>query len=156
MMLSEICAEIKNYFVAQEGDIHIGDFSIENGIITPSFDLPTDYIRIVDSRKNDGVHKRDENGNFVLEDEEMFHGGVWIMSPPNHFLALVDEIESWQQMYGAAGSQSMSPFSSESFGGYSYTKSSGSSRSDSNGSNLPSWKTQYASRLKIYRRIREL
>lgn len=150
-MLNEICAEIKNYFT-WEKDKHFGDFTIENGQIVPSFDIPTDYIRIVGSHLNDGVHKRGENG-FELADEDTFHGAVWIMSPPAHFLALVGEIETWQEMNGKADSAAMGPFQSESFGGYSYSKaSSGSSSSES--SNVPTWQAAYASRLNMYRRIR--
>ena len=152
-MLTEICAEIKNYF-SYECDRHIGDFSIVDGHIAPSFDIPTDYIRIVGSRKNDGVHKRGESG-FNLVDEEKFHGAIWVMSPPADFLALADEIASWQEANGKADSTAMSPFQSESFGGYSYSKASGGS-SESGTSSVPTWQSQYASRLKIYRRIRVL
>lgn len=147
-MLTEICAEIKNYF-SYEHDKKIGDFAIIDGRIAPSIDLPTDYIRIVGSHKNDGVHKLSDND---LIDEPKFHGAVWIMSPPRDFLALVDEIKSWQDSNGRVDSANMSPFQSESFGGYSYSKGSGGS-SESGSSSVPTWQSQYASRLKIYRRI---
>lgn len=150
MMIGEICAELKNYFT-YDADKHISDFTISNGAISPSFDLPTDYIRIVGSRLNDGVHKK-KNGAFQLVDET-FHGGIWVMSPPADFLALVAEIEAWQTKNGGADSAAMSPFQSESFGGYSYSKSSGGSASGS-GSSVPTWQSTYASRLNMYRRIR--
>ena len=38
-MLSEICFEIKNYFCRNPKDKHYGDFKIENGVISPSYDL---------------------------------------------------------------------------------------------------------------------
>lgn len=148
MMLSEICAEIKNHFTYEE-DRHVGDWTIKDGVVTPSLDFPTEYIRIVGSRLNDGVHKVSE---MQLKDET-FHGGIWIMSPPNDFLALVAEIESWQEKYGGVASENMSPFTSESFDGYSYSKASGSSAA---GGVVTTWQGQYASRLKIYRRIREI
>ena len=153
-MLSEICAEIKNYFT-WESDRHIGDFAIADGQITPPIDFSTNYFRIVGSRLNDGVHKVSDLAEHPLKDEE-FHGAVWIMSPPNDFIALVEEIESWQESNGGATSVAMSPFQSESFGGYSYSKGSGGSANGSGGSYVPTWKSQYASRLKIYRKIREL
>lgn len=154
-MLTEICAEIKNYF-AYESDRHIGDFAIVNGQITPSLDFPTDYIRIVGSRLNDGVHKISDFAEHPLQDES-FHGAVWIMSPPAHFIALAEEIQSWQDAYGKSDSVAMGPYQSESFGGYSYSKSSGGNSNGSGGdSNVPTWQSQYASRLKIYRKIREL
>ena len=148
-MVGEICAEIKNYFVG-EGDIHIGDWRISGGQVSPIINFPTDYIRIVGSRLNDGVHKRGENG-FELVDED-FHGSIWIMSPPADFLALAAEISDWQDKNGGVDSANMSPFQSESFGGYSYSKGSGGSSAGS--SSVPTWQKQYASRLKIYRRIR--
>jgi len=148
-MLGEVCAELKNFF-AYEDDKHIGDWKIENGEITSPFDIPTDYIRIIGSRLNDGVHERGENG-FELTDEE-FHGAIWVMSPPSDFLALVAEISEWQNKNGSADSTNMSPFQSESFGGYSYSKGSGGSSTGS--SSVPTWQGQYASRLNIYRRIR--
>lgn len=147
-MIGEICAEIKNYFV-YKNDIHIGDWVISNGQISPILNLPTDYIRIVGSRLNDGVHKVSEK-NLV---DESFHGGIWIMSPPKDFIALVKEIEDWQAINGKHDSAAMSPFQSESFGGYSYSKASGDS---SNGSSSPTWQNAYATRLSGYRRIRVL
>lgn len=152
-MLTEICAEIKNYFT-YEKDKHFGDFAIVDGQIVPSIAFPTDYIRIVGSMLNDGVHKlSDENDTLV--DEGKFHGAIWVMSPPAAFLALAGEIETWQEMNGKADSVAMGPFQSESFGGYSYSKGSGGN--GGNGvSSVPTWQSQYASRLKLYRKLREL
>ncbi len=148
-MLNEVCANIKNYFT-YEKDKHIGDFAIVNGIITPSFDIQTDYIRIVGSHLNDGVHERGENG-FDLVDEPEFHGGIWVMSVPKDFLQLVSDISDWQKKYGNVDSQAMSPFYSESFGGYSYSKSAGSV---SGAGSATTWQALFASRLNMYRRIR--
>lgn len=145
-MLTEICQEIKNYFTYKE-DKHIGDFAIINGQISPSVNLITDYFAIFGSRKNNGVHKVSDND---LQDEPKFHGSIWIMSPPQAFLELVEEIEQWQAKNGAADSVAMSPFVSESFGGYAYSKGGGTY--DSSG--VTTWKNAYATRLKAYRRIR--
>lgn len=150
-MIGEICAEIKNYFV-YEGDRYIGDWVIFNGVISPVLELPTDYIRIQGSRLNDGVHKVSE----MQLIDEAFHGAISIMSPPSHFLSLCDEIAEWQAKNGVVDSANMSPFSSESFGGYSYSKGTLSSVSSSIGQIVPTWKNVFASRLKQYRRIREL
>lgn len=150
-MLGAICAEIKNYFT-WEGDKHFGDWAIVEGAIVPSFDIPTDYIRIVGSHRNDGVHKRGEDG-WGLIDEDKFSGAIWVMSPPADFLALVAEIEAWQAKNGGVDSQAMSPFNSESFGGYSYSKSTGGSSSGGSAS-ATNWIGAYAGRLNIYRRIR--
>jgi hypothetical protein len=148
-MLNEVCANIKNYFT-YEKDKHIGDFAIVDGNITPSFDIQTDYIRVVGSHLNDGVHVRDENG-FGLEDEPEFHGAIWVMSVPKDFLVLVGEISDWQKKYGNVDSQAMSPFYSESFGGYSYSKAAGAI---SGVGSATTWQALFSSRLNQYRRIR--
>lgn len=150
-VIGEICAEIKNYFT-YDHDKHIGDWVISNGTISPHLDLPTDYIRIIGSRLNDGVH---DVSNNELSDEE-FHGAIWVMSPPEDFLALVQEISDWHEANGKADSVNMSPFQSESFGGYSYSKGSSNNSSSAGISAVPTWQSQYASRLNRYRRIREL
>lgn len=148
-MIGEICAEIKNYFVQNENDKHFGKWSIINGAISPSINFPTNYIRIVGSRFNDGVHRVNDDD---LIDETEFDGAIWIMSPPKSFLDLVKEITEWQTKNGSIDSVAMSPFSSESFGGYSYTKSAGASSDGSGGG--ANWRAMFASRLNIYRRIR--
>lgn len=152
-MLGEICAEIKNFFTYEE-DRHIDNFVISEGQVSPVLDFTTDYFRIVGSRLNDGVHKVSELTKNPLKDES-FHGAIWIMSVPDDFLALVSDIEAWQEKNGGVDSQAMSPFQSESFGGYSYSKASGGN-TDSGGSSVPTWKSTFASRLNIYRRAREL
>lgn len=147
-MLSVVCAEIRNWFT-YDCDKHIGDFEIMGGVITPSFDFKTDYIRIVGSRKNDGVYKVSDIANLV---DEKFHGAIWEMSIPNDFLSLCEEIAAWQEKFGGVDSVAMSPFSSESFGGYSYQKAVGYNKTGES-EVYPSWKSVYAKRLSIYRKI---
>lgn len=145
-MLNEICKELNNWF-----DIKriIGDFTIENGIIIDN--TVTDslqdgqYFRIVGSVFNDGVY----DNNSALKDEH-FHGAVWLMAVPPEMVSLAKDISEWQAKYGGVDSTSMSPYSSESFGGYSYTKSSGSTPS---GSGEGSWQGVFANRLKLYRKV---
>lgn len=145
-VIDEICADIRNYFTADE-DKHIGNFVIEDGVLTPPLSLPqTTLIRISGSRYNDGIHRSDEK----LIDEA-FRGGVWVMSPPQAFLELVEEIEEWQEKNGGADSPAMSPYQSESFGGYSYSKAGAGSGDSSTGN---TWKSAYKQRLNIYRRAR--
>lgn len=143
-MIDEICAEIRNYFTYDK-DKHFGTFRIENGQIVPSLDIPTNYIRIIGSHLNDGVHVRGDDG-FDLTDEGDFNGAVWIMSPPNSFIRLAGEIALWQEKNG---SEAVSPYTSESFGGYAYTKAT-----LSDGSNAATWQNAFSARLKQYRRIR--
>lgn len=151
-MLTEICAELRNYF-SYTKDRHPGQYKVVDGAIVPirgSLDYPTDYIAIFGSRANNGVHKLSEHD---LVDEGEFHGAIWIMSPPKAFLDLAKEIDDWQKKYGGLDSNAVSPYYSESFGGYSYTKNAGST-SRGGATAASTWQTAYADRLNLYRRAR--
>lgn len=145
-MLNEICAEIRNYFCTID-DVVIDNYVIQDGAIVPSVDLAENqYFRIVGSVFNDGVHK---NGD-VLVDEDEFHGAVWKMRVPQDVIDLAEEISDWQTNNANVIN---SPYTSESFGGYTYTKAS-----NANGKVGSDWRNQsdFASRLNPYRRIRVL
>ena len=141
-MLTEICAEIRNYFLAESsGSIHSGEFVIANGGIMPlDFLKDGQYFRIVGSALNDGVYKYGDD--FKLTDE-VFVGAVWAMNVPPAFIALADEIKKFCESDNGIAS----PYTSESFGGYSYSKAT-----DSNGVPL-TWQSVFAKRLNKYRRI---
>ena len=150
MMLTELCHELNNYF---ERSKYIGKFEIKDGVITSLDDgnmglLDGQYFRVIGSVFNDGVHQ------YPPEDlkDESFDGAVWTMAVPPEFLTLAEDIDKWQAMYGAVDSEAMSPFTSESFGGYSYSKSGGGT-SDST-SNAGTWQGTFASRLNKWRKIR--
>lgn len=145
-MLTQICAEIKNYF-SSESDRVIGDFKIVDGNIVPSVSISENqYYRIVGSVFNDGVHKQGDISD-VLQDEGTFHGAVWLMRVPQDVINLATEIAEWQTKNADI---LLSPYQSESFGGYSYSKAS--SNSATGGSY--NWKDAFASRLNQYRKIR--
>ena len=150
-MIGEICAEIKNYF-CMKGDILIGDYSIQDGAIVPSVDiLENQYFRIVGSVFNDGVHQN--TTALELTDEPEFHGAIWLMRVPQDIIDLATEIEAWKDANAEAIT---SPYQSESFGGYSYSKASGTGGTG-NAVGVD-WRNQasFASRLNPYRRIRAL
>ena len=149
-MLTQICAELKNYF-SSNGDRIIGDFEIISGNIVPSISIQDgQYYRIVGSVFNDGVHKfGDITDNLV--DEPTFHGAVWLMRVPEDVINLATEIAEWQSKNADIIS---SPYMSESFGGYSYSKAVGNS--NSGGTSNYSWKDAFASRLNPYRKIRSI
>ena len=147
-MLTELCAELKNYFLRnREADIHYGEYTISDGSIDLPFLLDGQYFRIVGSVLNDGVYQYPAVG---LTDEE-FSGSVWAMAVPPSVIALSAEIEEWQNKYGGVDSANMSPFSSESFGGYSYQKAQGFA--STGGGMLISWQDLFAGRLAKYRRL---
>ena len=150
-MLNEVCLEVRNFFDRNQPKI-FGDVLISGGKIRHADFLAVikenQYFRIIGSVFNDGVY---QNTADLELDDEVFNGAIWLMAVPKDFLALVAEISDWQAKNGGVDSQAMSPFTSESFGGYSYSKSAGSSSSNGNAG---TWQAAYATRLNAYRRIR--
>ena len=147
-MLTDFCAEIRNYFLRDyRADIHAGTFTVSDGHIEPlSFLQNGQYFRIKNSVFNDGVWKYGEDG--VLTDE-IFDGEIWAMAVPPDAVTLSAEIDEWV----AANADTLnSPYQSESFGGYSYSKSSGRS-SANGGSGAYGWQDHFASKLAKYRRV---
>ena len=148
-MLSELCKELNNWFNYNQPK-YFGDFVISDGALTKDYGLQEgQYYRIVGSLFNDGVHK---HGEEELTDE-MFNGALWAMAVPNDVIALAAEIDAWKEKYQSLDSPSMSPYNSESFGGYSYTKSSGAS-SSGNVDLSGTWQGTFADRLNHWRKIR--
>lgn len=136
-MLEKMCAECRNYFIK---DIHFGTFKIESGVIEPlDFLQKGQYFRIVDSVFNDGIYQYPA----VNLLDETFHGAIWAMSVPPSFIALASEIEE----YNKSDAGKASPYISENFGGYGYTKAVGS-----NGKVL-TWKSVFADALNRYRKL---
>lgn len=150
-MMTELCAELRNYFIKE---IHSGTYKIINGSIEPlPFLQDGQFYRIVGSVFNDGVwcYNVGTCDKRAMIDET-FHGAVWAMAVPPAVIALDQEIDKWIRDNSTVLA---SPFISESFGGYSYSKSSG--RSGNGGAEASfSWKDQFASQLAPYRRIRVL
>ena len=148
-MLTEICQELKNWFDLER---HFGVFTIENGELSLPFLLDGQYYRICGSVFNDGVHKYGDESDSLVD--ESFDGAVWAMAVPPAVIALATDITDWQEKYGGAESEAMSPFQSESFGGYSYSKGSSSGSGNGGGGNANSWQNAFASRLNMWRKIR--
>lgn len=138
-MLTEICAELRNWFVVPDG-VHIGTYTISGGSIAPlDFLQEGQYFRIVGSVFNDGVYQYPA----ASLTDEVFEGAVWAMALPPSIVALAAEIEA----YNDSDAGKASPYTSESFGGYSYTKAT-----DSNGAPI-GWKKAFASRLSKWRKL---
>lgn len=143
-MLTELCAELKNYFIRKESDKHIGEFTIAGGTVELPFLLKGQYFRIVGSVLNDGVYRYPAYG---LKDE-VFEGAVWAMAVPPAVVALAADIDEWNT---ANKNILDSPYSSESFGGYSYTKRSGGNGAEDGGAYT--WQSQFADRIRKWRRL---
>lgn len=146
-MLTEICEYLRNWF-CDDSDIIVGNIAVGDSEITVPYGViqPGQYVRIVGSVFNDGVIRY---GTDDLTDEE-FDGAVWPMRVPKAVIQLAEDIEAWQAKYGKADSKAMSPFNSESFAGYSYSKSSGGSGEVASPTN---WQGVFAARLSPWRKL---
>lgn len=133
-MLEELLFHLKNWFVKSSQN---GRFTIEGGELSLPFLVEGQYYRISGSIFNDGLHYV---GDTTLSDET-FDGTVYALAIPKAVINLAAEIEAWQEKNG------MSPYQSESFGGYSYTKAT-----DSNGVPV-TWQSEFRGRLNPWRKI---
>lgn len=144
-MLTELCQELHNWF---EREKRSGSFRIADGMLEADFLLPGQYFRVMGSLFNDGVH---QYGNDFLNDED-FTGSVWSLAIPVAVIKLSEDIDAWRAKYEAPDSSAMSPYMSESFGGYSYSKGSAISGTGTGGAT--SWRTSFASRMNAWRKVR--
>ena len=141
-MIEEVLNFIHNYFEYKKVR---GAFSILNGRIDDNTLLQGgQFFKIVGSVFNDGVW---QDGVDILTDET-FEGEVWLMAVPPRVVQLTKEIEDWCT---ANKDVITSPYSSESFGGYSYTKATGNA--GDSGSGAFGWQSVFGSRLNQWRKI---
>ena len=148
-MLTELCQELKNWF---DRERYTGSFQIEGGSIAAPFLADGQYYRILGSVFNDGVHQYGHEAEGELEDET-FDGAVWALGIPKAVIKLAEDIAEWQNKYGTVDSAAMSPYTSESFGGYTYSKGGGSASSGSGSGGGSSWRSVFASRLNMWRKL---
>lgn len=139
-MLEQVLMNIRNWFTV-DGGIHSGTFTIKDGGITLPFLADGQYFRICGSVFNDGLHQYPATD---LADEE-FSGTIWELAIPPAVVELADEIGAWQEKNGEA---SASPYQSESFGGYSYSKAT-----DSASGGAVTWQSVFKRQLIAWRKI---
>lgn len=142
--MTEVFQYLRNWFDRNQPKFS-GEFNIVNGSLVGDYGIKTgQFYRIIGSALNDGVY---EFGADTLVDES-FEGTIWLMAVPKDVRTLITEIKMWQEKYGGVDSANMSPYQSESFGGYSYTKASGSASSS-----IPTWQSVFADRLGRYKKL---
>ena len=139
-MLEQVLMHLKNWFLVP-GGIHEGTYTIDDGGITLPFLANGQYFRICGSVFNDGLHQY-PSGDLR---NETFDGTVWALAIPRSVIDLAVEIETWETKNGDA---SVSPYQSESFGGYSYSKAT-----DSVSGGAVTWQTAFRSRLNAWRKL---
>ena len=138
-MLEQILTYIHNWF---EQDVCTTEWKIEDGCLDLPHVQDGQYFRIVGSVFNDGLHQAPATD---LHDET-FKGAVWALAIPPTILKLSEEIEAWMEKHGEAA---QSPYSSESFGGYSYSKDGANGAADG----LTGWQKAFNVRLIPYRKL---
>lgn len=135
-MLYSILKHCRNFFV--HGSAQAGKYAIEGGELVLPFIIPGQYFLVQGSVLNDGVW---QYGRDTLTDE-VFTGTITPLAIPQDFLKLVQDIEAWQTKNGDA-----SPYTSESFGGYSYTRAAGASGAGA------TWQDAFRTRLNPWRKL---
>ena len=153
-MLEQICDFIHNYF---EVERHQGTFTISGGSIELPFLIDGQRFRIIGSVLNDGIYTYYEDGDIFAADgetdvdlhDETFTGVIVSMAVPRSMLALAAEIKAWCDKNADALN---SPYTSESFGGYSYTKATGAG-SNGSGAGALTWQDVFRKRLNAYRKL---
>ena len=139
-MLEQVLMNIRRWFPV-EGGIHSGTFTIKDGGITLPFLADGQYFRICGSVFNDGLHQY----NVLDLVDETFTGTIWALAIPKSVIELADEIQKWQEKNGEA---SVSPYQSESFGGYSYSKAT-----DAETGGSVTWQSAFKRQLSAWRKI---
>ena len=139
-MLEQVLMNIRNWF-SVDGGIYSGTFTIKDGGIALPFLANGQYFRICGSVFNDGLHQYPEDD---LTDET-FNGTIWALAIPKAVIELADEIQKWQEKNGEA---SVSPYQSESFGGYSYSKAT-----DAETGGAVTWQSAFKKQLSAWRKI---
>lgn len=151
-MLTDVCQELRNWFDRNQAK-WFGKFEIQNGVLVGSENMLKEgqYYRIIGSTMNDGVYLYSADVSELVD--ESFCGAVWLMAVPPAVVRLSQDIDDWMLKYGGVDSQAMSPYTSESFGGYSYSKSTGGYSGYGDGSGNTGWKAVFADRLNRWRKI---
>ena len=144
-MLEEVLRYINNRF---DRDKHgqpygsaSGTFSIQGGTLAVAGLVEGQYFWVEGSRLNDGLHLYPDT---EMSDEE-FDGTIVFLVVPRPVAELAAEIAEWNEKNAAIID---SPFQSESFGGYSYSKASGGAETAP-----AAWQAQFGARLHPYRKL---
>ena len=138
--LYELLMYLRNFFPGEKWQF-FGEDITDKRLLLPGLENG-DYYLIEGSRRNNGIHVY---GNSDLRNET-YSGIVTELCIPDELLIMLDEINAWQEKHSEA---LQNPYQSESFGGYSYTKASGNGGT----SESMSWKTVFAPRLRMWRKI---
>lgn len=147
-ILEQVLWHIHNWFEREQ--IPVSTCCIDDGSLPTSISIPEGaWYRIQGSLLNDGLHQHPAADLM----DETFDGTITVCAIPNALLSVVEEIEDWQLHYSEARRKALSsPYSSESFDGYSYTAKDFSGASSASGG-LTGWQAAFASQLNPWRKM---
>ena len=152
-MLQQVLEYIHNYF---RKETKCGAWTIAGGAISPALSLKEGQrFWIIGSDLNDGVYTYRADGIFDDDDEnaaglhdETFAGTICALGVPPALVALTAEIKEWVDLNR---DELNSPYQSESFNGYSYSRKTGSSGKNG-GTGQFSWRDQFGTQLERWRK----
>ena len=150
--LFSVMREVCNYFIRRD-DIRCyeGEVTIDDNFHI-SINVPSPYIIIRGSRKNDGLYimKNDNEIKPIIFEEgdvhpvaETFKGRVWFSYPPQDFIALCENINQYETNVDFTAR----PVVSEKFGDSARTYST----SSKNGG-VVTWQESFGTSLRSYRK----
>lgn len=122
-ILTAICGELNNWFYSPTERGCVGYFTISNGMLPLTDRIRVkegQCVRIKGSTFNEGIHVYPV---YDLQDET-FYGAVTPLDIPPEVMRVAVAL---QESEAESGFASTSPYTSESFGGYSYTRATDSS-----------------------------
>jgi hypothetical protein len=141
--------ECRNFFEVKQSDVteHEGSYSIAEGSLSPVPDeiLTGQYIAIYGSVLNDGIWKVGTDGALTGDYDavdEGFTATIYPLKVPPDFVQLATDITAWK-----AKMDESSPYASETFPHYSYTKAQ-----KQGGGNI-TWQQQFTGRIQPFRRM---
>ena len=134
-MLEAVLTHLRNWVPVR---CDTGTFTIASGIPDVDFLRPGQYYRIKGSVFSDGLHVY-QSGETLTD--ETFEGEIWALAIPKSVRELAIEITAYTEKNPVTDKVS------ESFGGYSYSRASGTTGAPTG------WQGAFASRLTPYRRI---
>lgn len=143
-MLDEVCGYLNNWFLAP-GGVHAGSYTVMDGKLTLPFLAEGQYYRIIGSVFSDGIHRAGDTDDVLPP--ESFRGAVWALAIPPAVIKIAEEIKAWE---AANAATLASPYQSESFGGYSYTKATAGG---SGTQQALTWRNVYAAKLARWRKL---
>lgn len=135
-MLEAVLTHLNNWFCRE---VYAGTFTVTSGTLALPDLADGQYFRIVGSVFNDGLHQSPAAG---LTDET-FTGAVWALAFPKSVVTLAEEIKAW------AAKNQLGAYTSESFGGYSYTRATNAKGA------AVGWQDAFAAQLAPYRKLRD-